>query len=222
MIIKRKLFSFNYEGALKGAKTGAISGSLLGLAGRSPKNGGKLALLGAGIGALGGAYVGGKYSNKNNVTTTPSTNIKKNTSSLSLSTEKLKSILPPIYWKLKEVDKNQELAKLRKNLPGDGDEYSDLIFFTIEDMEETFDGEKIESVITNSSQSDYFRIGYNIKGKFWFTPIEGKINDLKQYILKVFENDLTSYKNNEYGWDEDDCAKVVKFLETYIKLLKRV
>lgn len=45
MIIKRKSFSFNVEGALNGAKNGAIGGSLLGLASKSPKSGGKLALL---------------------------------------------------------------------------------------------------------------------------------------------------------------------------------
>lgn len=88
-------------------------------------------------------------------------------------------------------------------------------------MEETFDGEKIETVIGNSNQSS-FNIGYNIKGKFWFDPIEERINNLKQYILKMFEDDLTSYKNNEYGWDKSDCEKVVKFLETYIKLLKNI
>ena len=218
MIIKRKSFSFNFEGALNGAKNGALGGSLLGLAGKSPKSGGKLALLGARIGALSGAYIGGR---RDNITTTAPTTNMKNTPSLSLSTEKLKSILPPIYWRLKEIDKNQELARLRKNLPGDGDEYSDLIFFTIEDMEETFDGEKIETVIGNSNQSS-FNIGYNIKGKFWFDPIGGRINNLKQYILKMFEDDLTSYKNNEYGWDKSDCEKVVKFLETYIKLLKNI
>lgn len=215
MIIKRKLFSFNYEGALRGAKNGALGGSLLGLAGTSLKSGGKLALLGAGIGALGGAYIGGKYINN-----IDDDYYEEYTPLFSLSTKKLRSMLPPIYWKLKEIDKSQELARLRKNLPGDGDEYSDLIFSTIEDMEETFDGEKIEAVIYNSNLDP--TIGYNIKGKFWFDGYGKRINNLKQYILKVFEDDLTLYKNNEWKWDEDDCAKVVKFLETYIKLLKRI
>ena len=141
--------------------------------------------------------------------------------------------LPKEYWKLLYIE-----LELKPMFPffGDGDEYVGLYVtkpwdLAEEDMLMMDEHDKVcnPEIIILGDQI-YEDIGYYSGPNKWFYGYEwhdgfavGKtpISNLKQFLIKVFQEDLDMMKRNKFfGWDDDEIQSVTQYNEQAIKLLK--
>lgn len=120
--------------------------------------------------------------------------------------------ISPQHKTLLEIER-----RTSKFLPtwGDGDEYPSLYL-----IKEDYPGPGLK--LGDITLGVQFNENFRWDGKTWieiFPARNKKIYNLKQELIRRFQNHLHKWKNKDY-LDKKDCDEVIKYLENLIKEIK--